>query len=509
MLFNTPEFIFLFLPLAVTLHFTLARSSITAAVVGTVISSLAFYAWWNPPFVLLPAVSIMANFWIARRTAAAKQPDARRWLILGIAGNLLVLCYFKYADFLLSIVDGHKTTPPNVPLALSFTTFVQIAFLYDSFKRRIPLVFSRYALFVAFFPHLIAGPIVRWGNLGGQLGDPARYRLDWENVALGLTIFTLGLAKKVLLADALSPYVATVFDAAARGEALTALAAWAGSLAFYAQIYFDFSGYSDMAVGLGLLFNYRLPINFAGPLRAQNLFDFWRRWHITLMTFLREFVFFPICDLRIGTRRYRVPQLIAAVFLTMLLAGFWHGAGWTFIAWGAYHGVMLLIHLGWRRLRGPPAGGKIGRFVSWALTFTVCVFGLAFFRAVDIETSWHLIKAMTGFGYAPLADGHFQRDDWMINHGYVSDMFVRTWFGGAWSMYATLWTALALAIALLAPDTMEIVDYREGEPQSDWRRSMGILTWRPSMVTLGVTVALFVTVFNNIGRVSEFLYFQF
>src|SRR5215204_7102998 len=190
MLFNSIEFIFVFLPVAVLLHFALARVSATAAILATTLSSLVFYAWWNPPFVLLPVASVVANFCFAQLIAAVGKPRSKRLLIVGIASNVLVLCYWKYADFLLSIIHSYKAAPPVVPLALSFTTFVQIAFLVDVYRRKIPLDFSRYALFVAFFPHLIAGPIVRWNSLGRQLADASRYRLDWSNVALGLTIFT-------------------------------------------------------------------------------------------------------------------------------------------------------------------------------------------------------------------------------------------------------------------------------------------------------------------------------
>jgi D-alanyl-lipoteichoic acid acyltransferase DltB (MBOAT superfamily) len=505
MLFNTPEFIFLFLPIAVVLHFTLARWSEEAAVAGTVLSSLVFYAWWNPPFVLLPILSILGNFWLARRMLAADAAASRRIMIVGIAANVLVLCYYKYADFFLSIVHGTKAAPPNVPLALSFTTFVQIAFLVHVHQRRIPLDVGRYALFVAFFPHLIAGPIVRWGNLGRQLCESSRYRLDWDNIALGLTIFILGLAKKVLLADPLSPHVATVFDAAARGEPVTALGAWGGAVAFSLQIYFDFSGYSDMAVGLGLLFNFRLPINFAAPLRAVNMFDLWRRWHITLGRMARDLVYVPLCLGGAGTLRRS-----ASLLFTMVLIGFWHGAGWTFIVWGAVHGVMLLVNQGWRSLRGPGRGTRAGRLVGWFLTFTGFAVAVVFFRAADMEAAWRLVAAMAGLGEAVVPDRlTLEWDRWVIQHGYVSEALVRIWFGSTWTVAATLWTALAFAVAMLVPDTMEITGYREGDAQSNWRRPVGVLAWRPSPLALGLSAALFVAVFANIGRVSEFLYYQF
>jgi alginate O-acetyltransferase complex protein AlgI len=326
MLFNTPEFIYLFMPAAVALHFLVARKSVDAAVLVTTVVSLLFYAWWNPPFVVLPAASILMNFWLARRMVDAGEGGAKGLMIAGITANVLVLCYFKYTDFLISVVDGHKAVPPNVPLALSFTTFVQIAFLVYVYQRRIKPAFSQYALFVAFFPHLIAGPIVRWGSFGRQIGEAARYRVDWNNVALGLTVFTLGLAKKVLIADSLSPHVALVFDAAVRGEPVTAAAAWSACAAFIIQIFFDFSGYSEMAVGLGLLFNFRLPINFAAPLRAANMFDLWRRWHITLSRLARDLIYVPLSRGDAGTIRRSLN-----LFLTMVVIGVWHGAGCPFV----------------------------------------------------------------------------------------------------------------------------------------------------------------------------------
>jgi alginate O-acetyltransferase complex protein AlgI len=505
MLFNTPEFIFVFLPVALAIHFALARWSVEAAVIATTISSLLFYAWWNPPFVLLPIASIAGNFWLTRRIAASDRPIARRLLIAGICANIAVLSYYKYADFLASIVAGHSPAPPNVPLALSFTTFVQIAFLTDVYRRRIPLDGARYTLFVSFFPHLIAGPIVRWSNLGRQITDPARYRWNWSNVALGLTIFTLGLGKKVLIADQLAPHVAPVFDAAARGEPLMALAAWGAVLAFSAQIYFDFSGYSDMAIGLGLLFNYRLPINFAAPFRATSLLDFWRRWHITLSQFLRDFVYAPLSG-----GRPNPPRQAAAVFLTMVIAGIWHGAGWTFVVWGAYHGLLLLINIAWQMRSGFDQPSILGCLIGWALTFVAFVIGVVFFRASDMAASAQLLAAMAGMGLGSVPQTlGLQWDLWMISKGYLSEAFILNWFGSTWTMVGTLWTLFALAIALLVPDTVEVVNYREGEVQSRWRRSVGPFAWRPSILWWAIIFAIFVAAFVRIGHVQEFIYYQF
>jgi len=504
MLFNSLEFILLFLPLAVTVHFALARWSINAAIVATTISSLFFYAWWNPPFLALPILSIAANFWLARRMLELGRVNARRLLVVGIVANLLVLCHYKYADFLLSIVDGHRFIPPKVPLALSFTTFVQIAFLVYVYQRQLKIDFSRYALFVTFFPHLIAGPVVRWGSLGKQLDDPSRYRIDWDNVARGLTIFVLGLGKKVLIADELSPHVAGLFDAAAHGDPVTALAAWAGCVAFTLQIYFDFSGYSDMAVGLGLLFNLYLPVNFAAPLRATSMFDLWRRWHITVTRLARDLIYVPISRAHPST----LGRTLALV-VTMFVVGIWHGAGWTFVAWAAYNVALLLINQLWRALWPSSMRGAAGSFFGWALTFTAFCAGATLFRAADIDTSWHLIKAMAGFGDVAAAAGHATIDNWSIRQGYVSEAFVSAIFGSTWSFVGTLKLMAVLVIALLVPDTMELTGYKEGDAQSDWRRPVGPLSWRPSHAWAALVGSLAVIAAMSLGQVTEFLYYQF
>jgi alginate O-acetyltransferase complex protein AlgI len=505
MLFHTSEFIFLFLPAAVALHFILARFSMSAAIVATTITSLAFYTWWKPPFVLLPVLSILANFAIARQLARAPETAARRLLIAGIVANLAVLGWFKYADFVLSIFQGRKPGVAEVPLALSFTTFVQIAFLVDVWRRRSSVAFGAYAMFVAFFPHLIAGPIVRWSELGPQIADKLRYRVDWNNIALGLTIFTLGLSKKVLIADRLAPHVAPVFEAAQNGVPLTAIAAWGAAFAYSAQLYFDFSGYSDMAIGLGLLFNLRLPINFAAPFRATSIIDLWRRWHISLSRFLRDFVYVPL-----GGGAHGPVRRSFNLFATMTLGGLWHGANWTFIAWGAFHGVLLAGNHAWRLARGKRAPTRAGRLAGWLATFLAFVIGMVFFRASDIGAAAQMLRAMAGFGNAPSAETiHVAWDLWGIRVGYISEPFVRAWLGGYWSVVGTLLTAGALAVAFLIPDTMELTDYREGEPHTDWRRSVGALAWRPSVAWLAVLALLFGAVFANLLQFTEFLYYQF
>jgi D-alanyl-lipoteichoic acid acyltransferase DltB (MBOAT superfamily) len=505
MLFNSSEFIFVFLPFAVLLHFALARWSVTAAVAATTLTSLLFYAWWNPPYVLLPVISIAGNFLIAQAMRAATESTARRLLAIGIVANLAVLGWFKYGDFVVSIFEGRKPNAPDVPLALSFTTFVQIAFLVDVWSRRGAVNFPFYAMFVAFFPHLIAGPIVRWEELGPQLHDRARYRVDWNNIALGLTIFCLSLAKKVLIADSLAPHVGPVFDAAAQGEALTAAAAWGAAYAYTAQLYFDFSGYSDMAIGLGLLFNLRLAINFAAPLRATSIIDLWRRWHISLSRFLRDFVYVPLGGAATGPARRTVN-----LFLTMVLGGLWHGANWTFVLWGAFHGVLLAINHGWRQWRSRGEPTYVGRFAGWCATFTAFVIGMVLFRAADLSAASAMLQAMAGFAGAPRAEAmNVGWDSWGIRVGLIREDFVLTWLGANWSLVGSLWTMAALAIILFVPDTMELTNYREGEPHSDWRRNVGPLFWRPSRLWAAGLIVLFIAVYANLLQITEFLYYQF
>jgi D-alanyl-lipoteichoic acid acyltransferase DltB (MBOAT superfamily) len=504
MLFNSPEFIFVFLPAAIVLHYSLARFGIAAAASGTTIASLAFYAWWNPAFLPLPVLSIALNFLLARQIVFGDKRWARGLVIVGVTANLLVLGYFKYADFLLSIADGHVPAPPNVPLALSFTTFVQIAFLVDVYRRRPPVGLPSYALFVSFFPHLIAGPIVRWSELGPQIAEVKRYRVDWNNVGLGLTIFVFGLGKKLLIADQLSIHVAPVFDAAARAEPVTALAAWGAAFAYSAQLYFDFSGYSEMAVGLGLLFNLRLPINFAAPFRATSVIDLWRRWHVSLSRFLRDFVYVPL-----GGDRQGVARRSLNLVVTMTLGGLWHGAAWTFIFWGAFHGVLLAVNHAWRSWRGKAEPGSVARFFGWLSTITAFAIGMVLFRATGLGAAGRLLAAMAGFGAAAVPGQEpLEWDRWGIERGYIPEQVVG-WFGTTWSAVGSLWTLGALAVALLVPDTMEICDYREGEPHSRWRRTHWRLVWKPSPAWLAAVVILFIAAFERIGGVTEFLYYQF
>ena len=376
MLFNSFSFLFAFLPLALGGYFlccALGRrfgtpGDTTWGAAWLAACSLFFYAWWDIRFLPLLLCSVAFNYvtgsYIAKRSGTAQ---AQRALGLGVAGNLALLGYFKYADFFVASANalGAQWTLPHVllPIGISFFTFTQIAFLADAAAGKVTEYrLVHYVLFVTYFPHLVAGPVLHHKEMMPQFEDANNTRPLAINFAIGTTIFAIGLAKKVLVADTLAAYASPVFAAGAAPPTL--LAAWGGALAYTFQLYFDFSGYSDMAIGLSRLFGVRLPLNFASPYKAWNISEFWRRWHMTLSRFLRDYLYIPLGGNRQGEGRRRLNLAI-----TMVLGGLWHGAGWTFVVWGALHGAYLVVHQLWRQWRGPASHSRWRRFGSVGLTF--------------------------------------------------------------------------------------------------------------------------------------------
>ena len=393
MLFQSRAFIFAFLPVCAGGFFVLAQFAGSVwALRWLVAGSLVFYGWWDPRFIPLLIGSVLLNHLIAcdiRGLCRAGLPrTAVRSLAAGIGLNLLVLGWFKYADFLLHIVapgQPHLTVP--LPLAISFFTFQQIMFLVEASRspgRDADLLHC--AAFVTFFPHLIAGPIVRPNDIIPQLRYSALARPLPENISAGLLIFLLGLGKKLVLADMFGGFADTGFDAAAAGAHLSFFEAWYATLAYALQIYFDFSGYSDMAIGLARMMNIRFPMNFDSPYQATNISAFWRRWHITLGAFLRDYVYIPMGGSRYGRRRRLVNLLV-----TMLLVGLWHGAAWRFVLWGGLHGIYLAVHV-WFRGGGLRLPGPLAR----ALTLFAVIVAWVPFRADGLGTSWSMLTAMAG-----------------------------------------------------------------------------------------------------------------
>ena len=405
MLFNSWQFIFLFLPISVSLFFQIGRrKGQNAAIIWLIAVSLFFYGWWNPAYLSLLIFSILFNYLVGY---ALSQPCSltlsKRWmLILGLAVNLILIGYFKYANFLVSSANDLLGTDFNIhhiilPLGISFFTFQQIAYLVDAYRGETQECrFLDYSLFVSFFPQLIAGPIVHHKDIIPQFKNQSIYRFDPTNLAVGFTIFLTGLCKKVLLADSIALYATPVFNAAANGIPFTFYEAWCGALAYSFQLYFDFSGYSDMAIGAARMFGIKLPLNFDSPYKAVNIIEFWRRWHITLSNFLRDYLYIPLGGNRQGKfRRY------LNLMITMLLGGLWHGAGWTFVFWGGLHGIYLCINHLWREFRRL-LGHDLNKSHWWSqglsclVTFLAVVVAWVFFRAENMHGAMTMFKTMMG-----------------------------------------------------------------------------------------------------------------
>jgi alginate O-acetyltransferase complex protein AlgI len=397
MLFNTQLFVLGFLPLTLSGFFMLGRfSGRQWALHWLVAASLVFYGWWAPAFTLLLIASMTANFRLGRHILELRSSGCERkagcWLAAGVAANLAVLGWFKYALFMRQIlvdVGGIDLPTLNIflPLAISFFTFQQILFLTDCRRGDVkPAGPLPYACFVAFFPHLIAGPIVRPSEIMPQFAAADVAMPRSANLSAGIGLFLLGLGKKLVLADSFARFADVGFAAAASGERLSFFESWYGASAYSLQIYFDFSGYSDMAIGLALMFNIRFPLNFDSPYKAKDISEFWRRWHISLSRFLRDHVYIPLGGSRRGTTRLQV-NLMA----TMLLGGLWHGAAWNFVLWGGLHGLFLVIHQAFRRL-----GGRLPALPAQALTLLAVIVAWVPFRADGLPATKAMLRGMAG-----------------------------------------------------------------------------------------------------------------
>jgi len=494
MLFNSYTFILGFMPLTLLLFHGLRAAGLARSSTGLLaVLSLGFYGWWNPVYLLLIVPLIVANFVLAASIVprAGRRPRAARpLLVCGIVLNLATLGYFKYANFFvdnLNAVAGLDLALGKVvlPIGISFFTFQKIAFLVDAYRGKVDrLNFVDYALFVTFFPQLIAGPIVHHSEVIRQFRGQAR--VSMPGIALGVTIFTIGLAKKVVLADTAALYASPLFDAVAAGVRPDALAAWSAAFAYTAQLYFDFSGYSDMAIGAGLLFGIRLPVNFASPYQAESIIDFWHRWHITLSRFLRDYLYVPLGGNRKGgARRY------ANLLITMVLGGFWHGAGWTFVIWGSLHGFYLVVNHLWRALRGHSGGGSTSsspfeRRAGQAITFVAVVVAWVFFRSENVGSAVQMLRAMAG------------------SNGAAGPEPVD-------SVAALVVSTALLAIAWFAPNTQELTGYEgpEGAYAATEARRPPPLRWQPSAGWAVAIGCLFGIALMLISKVSEFIYFQF
>ena len=483
MLFNSFEFLFLFLPV-VLLSYYLARRYLShlAALFVLNLASLVFYAWWDVRNLPLLLASVAVNHVVARcMDRWGNQP----FLALGIIFNLSLLGFFKYADFLIGNINAATALDlpllhVGLPLAISFFSFQQISFLVDIARKKTePGHIFSHILFVSFFPHIVAGPLVQHHQIAEQFADAKRKDDLAENLGVGLTIFAIGLAKKVLIAENIEPFASSLFAMVERGGEPGLIAAWAGSIAYALQIFFDFSGYSDMALGLARCLGYRLPVNFNGPYKSASIVEFWRRWHITLSHFLRDHLYIPLGGNRKGETRRSV-NLMA----TMLLGGLWHGAAWTFVVWGGLHGLGLTVNHYWAKWG--PKGWFDGRrkLIAIGLTFAFTTIAWVFFRAESWAGAGRVLAGMFGFSGLGL-DGV--------------------------SSEAIAWIVLGLGIVWSLPDTPEIFsDVIDEQTMKDAQiRPKPGYRWRfsPGMAVAAAAL-LFLSVLNA-WKTSEFIYYTF
>jgi D-alanyl-lipoteichoic acid acyltransferase DltB (MBOAT superfamily) len=503
MLFSSYTFLLQFLP-ATALAFAAARRhSPRAGILVLLGASFFFYGAWQPIYLALFLASIAFNFWFGLLMEDAARRRAVG--ILGITLNLAALGYFKYTNFILDALNALSGIPLPfssivLPLGISFFTFQQIAYLADIMRgAKTERDIVRYTLFVSFFPHLIAGPLVHHTEMIPQF-KRGRSGRSAVLAARGLAIFAAGLFKKVVIADNLAQFVTPVFAHIDAGGGVTAWWAWLATLAYTMQIYFDFSGYSDMAIGLALLFGIRLPVNFRSPYKAASIIDFWRRWHITLSRFLRDYLYIPLGGNRLGEQRRYVNLLV-----TMLLGGLWHGAGWNFLIWGGLHGAYLAInHLwhGWRRhVSRSASSARVARALatlSWAVTFLAVVIAWVFFRAKTMAGAGRMLGCL--FGVSPDSSIY-------VSPGILRVMDLPILVGpDQLCLIGTGVVAVALVITLVLPNVPQIHRFRE------YRRAPepgACVRWRPNAAwAMFTALALSISLFGMWHRL-EFLYFQF
>jgi D-alanyl-lipoteichoic acid acyltransferase DltB (MBOAT superfamily) len=516
MLFSSYGFIFVFLPAAFLAFLVANRWAGANWAIGMIVAaSLLFYAAWEPWFLVLLLPSILGN-WLLGLALARSGRFARPLLAAGVTVNLGLLGWFKYAGFLAASANGlfglHLGVAAVVlPLGISFFTFEQIGYLVDVRRGLAPeRQLLRYAMFVAFFPRLVAGPVLRYVEVMPQVPLRGRIPLRLDDVAVGLTLFSIGLAKKTLLADGISPYASAMFNQAAHGP-VDLLTAWGGVLAYTMQIYFDFSGYSDMAIGSARLFGIRFPMNFNSPYQATSIVAFWRRWHISLSRFLRDYLYVALGGNRRGRAR-RYMNLMA----TMLLGGLWHGANWTFVVWGALHGAYLIINHAFVALCGRwawlGAGMRTrpGRVFAWALTILAVMVGWVFFRAPDFAVAATVLAGMAGLHGVSIPQALTDAVPALrpvlaaLHIGISSDSgsrFVLTW----------AWGLPLLAIAALLPNAAMLL--RRFDPVlgevTERPPLLARLCWRPSRTWAVAGAIAAAAGILCLMRGGEFLYWQF
>jgi len=539
MLFNSYEFILFFLPITVAAFFILSRfGSSRQSLAFLAFASLFFYGWWNPSYLILIGLSLITNFGLGTFLQQDNLTKIRKYLFLttGLVFNLVLLGYYKYGGFILDIYNtlydkDYVWSNVILPLAISFFTFQQIAYLIDSAAGRVKHVnFLEYIVFVTFFPQLIAGPIVHHKEMMPQFKSIS-LSINRENLQVGTALFAIGLFKKAILADSIAEYVSPVYDEATHNS-ITFLQAWIAGVGFTLQIYFDFSGYSDMALGAARMFGIVLPMNFNSPLKASNIIDFWSRWHITLTRFLTAYIFNPLAlkaTRRVMTRKSNkltefLLTLAAPIIVTMFISGIWHGAGYQFIMWGCLHGGYLVINHGWRMLlplfvTDKKRYERMFRPFAVLLTLFSVFIAMLFFRADSIDVGYNMALSMLGMNGISLPEGIYVHlgglQESLSNLGVAVDATA-----GSDITFGIIYCVVLLIIALFFPNSLDILHDRKPAlaipdnrgTKFDWlynNKLTGIMVWQPTRVW-GITIGLALAIgIMSLQGVSVFLYWQF
>lgn len=514
MLFNSIVFIFLFLPAALAAYFLVGKKSGWKARGALSVFSFVFYAYWDYSYLPLLLISISANFILGIGISREVEGAGRRRLLwCGLFFNIALLFWYKYAGWLYSIVwpvvgsEFLGSFDVVLPIGISFFTFTQIAFLVDCYKVGVKEYrFWDYALFVSYFPHQIAGPILHHKEMMDQFRSRVKPVFDFSLFWVGLSVFTIGLAKKLFLADVFDTYASPVFSAAEGGASVSFFEVWGAALSYTLQLYFDFSAYSDMAIGISLMFGIRLPLNFYSPYKSRSIIDFWRRWHMTLSRFLRDYLYIPLGGSRLGVSRRYINLMI-----TMVLGGLWHGASLTFVLWGALHGFYLCLNHFWRRFIGvlgisPVESEFIRKLLgaaSWGLTFVAVVVAWVFFRAESPSAALKILSAMfvPEYIYFPVQLRGLLPADFL----YSQD-----WSGAVGGVRSFLLIGFGLLICFFAPNVSEIFSrFKISLDQDHQFDRPGFYPFRFNAFWGGALGLLFGLLLTRLGGETVFLYFNF
>jgi D-alanyl-lipoteichoic acid acyltransferase DltB (MBOAT superfamily) len=542
MLFNSHFFVFVFLPATLFVYFSLGKLSRNWALRWVIISSLIFYAWWRPAnvFIILPAMLI--NFAFAKLILASVREEksalSKVYLSTSIVFNIAVLGYFKYTNFAITaandIFDSNFALQNIVlPLGISFITFQKIAFLIDVHGKRVKTFrFQDFFSFVLFFPQLVAGPIVHYREMMPQF-HAVRCAWNKDDVSVGMTLFFFGLFKKVVLADNMAPLVSSIYGVADTGVAISLLPAWLAAVGFTFQIYFDFSGYSDMALGAARLFGIRLPVNFNSPLRSTSIIDFWLRWHVSLTRFLTAYLYNPIA-LYLTRRRIAsgkpgiggrntsmgafIQLLMVPTVFTMFVSGIWHGAGYLFLIWGLLHGLYLSVNHAWRLLvqrswRNSDRYEKIMAPAGFVITFVCVCASMVVFRSTNVEMAANILAGMVGLNGIELPQSIISKLSPILSvfPGLDISPDIRN-FSNQVSL--AIWIIAVTPIVLLLPNTLQIMHRFEPAIGFSWDRDSTVLglrwlVWQASLIWAALIMIIAFTAISSIGGYTEFLYWQF